>query len=167
MKKFILIFLFIPFLGKAQFKIVNTATINLLELRSDTWPINLQRVTKQSDTTYVVNFRTQEYTKDVIMKALVFPNLTQFKYFQKALSALKSGSTGDVAEFKDYTIKRVDIKKIFDTLRRISTSAPVERLFSQASLCTSDRRNRTNPALINTKLIVHMNKAFIEDENEK
>ena len=45
------------------------------------------------------------------MKALVFPNLTQFKYFQKALAALKSGSTGDVAEFKDYTIKRVDIKK--------------------------------------------------------
>ena len=111
MKKIILISLFIPFFGKAQFKIVNTATINLLELRSDTWPINLQRVTKQSDTTYVVNFRTQEYTKDVIMKALVFPNLTQFRYFQKALAALKSGSTGDVAEFKDYTIKRVDIKK--------------------------------------------------------
>ncbi|HVU85426.1 MAG TPA: hypothetical protein VHC50_11335 [Puia sp.] len=111
MKKIILISLFIPLLGKAQFKIVNTATINLLELRSDTWPINLQRVTKQSDTTYVVNFRTQEYPKDVIMKALVFPNLDQFKYFQKALSALKSGSTGDVAEFKNYTIKRVDIKR--------------------------------------------------------
>jgi|SRR6185312_3760935 hypothetical protein len=111
MKKIILIGLFIPFFGKAQFKIVNTATINLLELRSDTWPINLQRVTKQSDTTYVVNFRTQEYTKDVIMKALVFRNLTQFKYFQQALAALKTGSTGDVAEFKDYTIKRVDIKK--------------------------------------------------------
>jgi hypothetical protein len=111
MKKIILISLFIPLLGKAQFKIVNTATINLLELRPDTWPINLQRVTKQSDTTYVVNFRTQEYPKDVIMKALVFPNLDQFKYFQKALSALKSGSTGDVAEFKNYTIKRVDIKR--------------------------------------------------------
>ncbi|HEY4155051.1 MAG TPA: hypothetical protein VGM24_06480 [Puia sp.] len=111
MKKLILIAGFMPFFGKAQFKIVNTATINLLELRSDTWPINLQRVTKQSDTCYVLNFRTQEFSNARIMKSLTFRNLEQLRYFEKALSALKTGATGDVAEFKDYTIKRVDVKQ--------------------------------------------------------
>ncbi|HVY74150.1 MAG TPA: hypothetical protein VG890_04930 [Puia sp.] len=111
MKKLLLIFLCVPFLGKAQFKIVNMATINLLELRSDTWPINLQRVTTPTDTTYVLNFRTQEYTNAVIMKTLTFRSLDQLKYFEKALSALKVGSNGDVAEFKDYTLKRVDVKQ--------------------------------------------------------
>lgn len=111
MKKLLLIFLCVPFLGKAQFKIVNMATINLLELRADTWPINLQRVTTPTDTTYVLNFRTQEYTNAVIMKTLTFRSLDQLRYFQKALSALKVGSNGDVAEFKDYTLKRVDVKQ--------------------------------------------------------
>ncbi|MEJ0083670.1 MAG: hypothetical protein WDM78_22585 [Puia sp.] len=33
------------------------------------------------------------------------------KYFQQGLAALKTGNIGDVAEFKDYTIKRVDVYK--------------------------------------------------------
>ncbi len=111
MKKLFFICLCIPFAVKAQFKIVNTATIDLLNLRSATWPINLQRVTKESDTCYVLVFRSQEYLNEVIMKTLRFPNLEQLKYFQKGLSTLKAGSTGDVAEFRDYTIKRVDKKK--------------------------------------------------------
>ena len=45
------------------------------------------------------------------MKTLRFRDLEQLKYFQKGLSTLKNGSNGDVAEFKDYTIKRVDKKK--------------------------------------------------------
>lgn len=111
MKKIILIALLMPFFGKAQFKIVNTATINILELRQGTWPITLQRVTKESDTTYVLQFRDQQYTDDVIMTTYRFNDIEQFKYFQKGLTALKNGSNGDVAKFKDYTIKRVDIKK--------------------------------------------------------
>jgi hypothetical protein len=111
MKKLILISLFMPFIAKAQFKIVNTATINILELRQGTWPITLQRVTKESDTTYVLLFRDQQYTDDVIMTTYRFKDIEQFKYFQKGLTALKNGSNGDVAKFKDYTIKRVDIKK--------------------------------------------------------
>ena len=113
MKKLCLLFLLLPFAFgvKAQFKIVNTATIDLLNLRSDTWPINLQRVTKESDTCYVLVFRSQEYINEVIMKTLRFRNLEQLKYFQKGLSTLKNGSTGDVAEFQEYTIKRVDKKK--------------------------------------------------------
>ena len=42
---------------------------------------------------------------------LRFPNIEQLKYFEKALSALKNGSTGDIAKFKDYTIKRLDVRK--------------------------------------------------------
>ena len=113
MKKIILICLFIPFAfaAKAQFKIVNSATITLLELRPGNWPINLQRVTKESDTCYVLQFRDQEYANEVIMTTLRFRNLEQLKYFQKGLTALKKGNNGDVAEYKDYTIKRVDIQK--------------------------------------------------------
>lgn len=111
MKKFILVFLIFPFAVRAQFKIVNSATINILDVRQGTWPISLQRITKESDTSYVLQFRTQESMNAVIFKSLRFSNLEQLKYFQKGLSALKSGATGDVAEFKDYTIKRVDVKK--------------------------------------------------------
>jgi hypothetical protein len=111
MKKLIWIPLFLPFFGMAQFKIVNISTTNLLELRADTWPINLQKVTKASDTSYVLSFRTQEYTNAKIMKTLRFSSLEQLKYFQKGLSTLRTGNTGDVAEFRDYTIKRVDLTK--------------------------------------------------------
>lgn len=111
MKKLILISLFIPFFAKAQFKIVNTATINLLELRQGQWPITLQRITKESDTCFVLLFRDQQYTNDIIMTTFRFRNMEQLRYFQQGLSALKSGNNGDVAKYKDYTIKRVDVKK--------------------------------------------------------
>jgi hypothetical protein len=112
MKNFLLIILFFsPLAMKAQFKIINSATINIADVRQGTWPISLQRVTKQSDTCYVLQFRTQEYNNSVIIKTLKFRDLGQLKYFQQGLSALKTGNNGDVAEFKDYTIKRVDVYK--------------------------------------------------------
>ena len=111
MKKLFLIYMFLPFALQAQFKIVNSATINLLDVRQGTWPISLQRITKPTDTCYILQFRTQEYTNSVIMKTLKFEDIQQLKYFQQGLSALKSGANGDVAEFKDYTIKRVDVYK--------------------------------------------------------
>ena len=111
MKKLFLIYMFLPFALQAQFKIVNSATINLLDVRQGTWPISLQRITKPTDTCYILQFRTQEYTNSVIMKTLKFEDIQQLKYFQQGLSALKSGTNGDVAEFKDYTIKRVDVYK--------------------------------------------------------
>jgi hypothetical protein len=111
MKKLILLSLFIPVLAKAQFTIVNTSSVNLVELRAATWPLNLQRVIKESDTTYALVFRDQQYINEVNMSTLRFRNLQQLKYFQKALSALKNGFTGDVAKFKDYTVKRADVKR--------------------------------------------------------
>ena len=112
MKKLVLLSLFLPFAAKAQFTIVNTSTISLLELRQgEKWPINLQRVTKESDTCYVLQFRDQQSANSDIMTTLKFPSLAQLKYFQLGLAALKKGATGDIAKFKDYTIKRVDLKK--------------------------------------------------------
>jgi len=111
MKNLLLILLFSPLAMKAQFKIINSATINIADVRQGTWPISLQRITKESDTCYVLQFRTQEDNNSVIIKTLKFRDLGQLKYFQQGLAALKSGNNGDVAEFKDYTIKRVDVYK--------------------------------------------------------
>jgi hypothetical protein len=111
MKKLLVLLLFIPFMGKAQFTIVNSSTTDLVELRTGTWPLELQRVIKESDTCYVLQFRDQQYTSSVNMATLRFGDLKQLKYFQKGLSALKTGSTGDIARFKDYTLKRQDVKK--------------------------------------------------------
>ncbi|HTQ29052.1 MAG TPA: hypothetical protein VMI35_13030 [Puia sp.] len=111
MKKLILIALLFPFIAKAQFTIVNTSTTSLVEVRSGTWPLNLQRIIKESDTAYVLEFRDQGYTNDVVMTSLRFPNLEQVRYFQKGLTALRTGSNGDIAKFKDYSIKRVDVKR--------------------------------------------------------
>jgi hypothetical protein len=111
MKNLLFIILFSPLAMKAQFKIINSATINIADVRQGTWPISLQRITKQSDTCFVLQFRTQEYNNSVIIKTLKFRDLGQLKYFQQGLTALKTGNNGDVAEFKDYTIKRVDVYK--------------------------------------------------------
>ena len=111
MKKLIFLSFFLPFMAKAQFTIVNTSTIALVELRQgEKWPITLQRVTKESDTCYVLQFRDQQSSNSEIMTTLKFPNLVQLKYFQQGLAALKKGATGDIAKFKEYTIKRVDLK---------------------------------------------------------
>jgi hypothetical protein len=96
-----LILLSLPLAMKAQFKIVNSATINIVDVRQGTWPISLQRITKPSDTCYVLQFRTQEFNNSVIIKTLKFRDLGQLKYFQQGLTALKTGNKGDVDEFKD------------------------------------------------------------------
>jgi hypothetical protein len=111
MKKLILLSFFIPFFAKAQFTIVNTSTTSLVELRSGTWPLDLQRIIKESDTLYELQFRDQQYTNSVNMSSVRFSGMQQLRYFQMGLSALKKGSTGDVAKFKEYTIKRMDVKK--------------------------------------------------------
>jgi hypothetical protein len=111
MKKLIYLFLFLPFISKAQFTITNSSTTSLLQLRQGTWPLELERVIKETDTCYVLEFRDQQFTGGVNMETLRFGNMQQVKYFQAGLIALKKGSTGDIAKFKDYTIKRVDVNK--------------------------------------------------------
>ena len=111
MKKLIFLLLFIPFISKAQFTITNTSTISLVEVRPSPWILELDRVVKESDTVYLLQFRDQQYPNEVNMSSLKFGNLQQLKYFQKGLAALRNGSNGDEAKFKEYTVKRADVKK--------------------------------------------------------
>lgn len=107
----LLLSLFVPFFAKAQFVIVNTSTTSIVEPRTGTWPLDLQRVIKESDTCYILEFRDQQFSSSVNMSMLRFGDLGQLRYFQKGLIALKGGTNGDIARFKEYTIKRSDVKK--------------------------------------------------------
>src|SRR6201991_3245504 len=115
MKKLVLLAVLIPFLTKtnAQFTLTNSSTTSICELRASTttWPLDLQRVIKQRDTSYVLSFRDQQYANVVSMSTLKFKDKGQLKYFQQALSSLAQLESGTIANFKDYTIKRADVKK--------------------------------------------------------
>jgi hypothetical protein len=116
MKKLILSALFLPFAGKggpspapATASKAADAT-NVVEVRSGDWPMNLEKEAERSGTSYSLIFRDQEVITAVVMDTLPFPNLEQLKYFGTALSTLKTGNNGDIARFKDYSIKRADKK---------------------------------------------------------
>lgn len=111
MKKILFLSLLaMPFISKAQFTITNSSTLSLLQVRDGDWPVELQRVIKETDTCYVLEFRDQQYSNVVNMTDLRFGNLVQLKYFMKALAELKKGGTGETANFKGYTLKRIDVK---------------------------------------------------------
>lgn len=111
MKKLIVLSFLVPLFAKAQFTIVNTSTVSLMEPRTGKWPLDLQRVIRESDTCYVLNFRDQQESQSVNMETLKFGDLGQLKYFGQGLAALKKGNTGDIAKYKDYTLKRMDVRK--------------------------------------------------------
>ena len=114
MKKIVLLALIAPFFttrSEAQFTLTNSSTVSLVELRSasDTWPLDLQRIIKQTDTSYALNFRDQQFTNATVMSTLRFKDKAQLKYFQQALSSLSSLGTGTTANFKGFSIKRADV----------------------------------------------------------
>jgi hypothetical protein len=82
-----------------------------MEPRTGNYPLDLQRVIRESDTCYELSFRDQQETEGVNMETLKFGNLAQLRYFMQGLMALTKGNTGDIAKYKDYTIKRMDVKK--------------------------------------------------------
>ena len=110
MKKLILFAVFLPFAThqKALKKEFNST--NILEVRTGDWPINLERNTGNSGTSYALLFRDQQVVTGVMMDTLEFPDLGQLKYFGKALTVLKAGHNGDIAKFKDYSLKRAEKK---------------------------------------------------------
>lgn len=110
MKKLIILSFLIPVFAQAQFTLTNTSTVSLMDPRTGKWPLDLQRVVKNSDTSYLLAFRDQTENAEVNMATLKFANLIQLRYFMQALSALKTNSTGTQATFKDYFIKRMDVK---------------------------------------------------------
>jgi len=107
MKRLILCALFVPFVGFDRFP---SSSENLVEVRSGDWPIVLERTIERRDTTFSLQFRDQQVLTDVVLDTLPFPNLQQLKYFEQALTVLKTGHNGDIAKFKDYSIKRAEKK---------------------------------------------------------
>jgi hypothetical protein len=104
-------FFFFPLTVLAWSPLDPSAT-NLADVRTGQWPMNLERDIDRRDTSYSLIFRNQRYENAVVMDTLEFENLGQLKYFGQALDVLKKGHTGDIANFKDYSIKRAD--KRFD-----------------------------------------------------
>ena len=103
MKKLILSILLLPLAGRS-------GSDNSIEIRAGEWPINLE----SSGATYSLIFRDQGVMNSVVLDTLPFPNIEQLRYFDKALSTLKTGNNGDIARFTTYSIKRADKK--FDGL---------------------------------------------------
>ncbi len=110
MKKIFLSLLIIPFTGIGKVNKAPKTGNNPVEIRSGEWPILIEKKIGQSDTSYSLQFRDVKVISTVVMDTLSFPNLSQLKYFEKALTALKTGNNGDIARFKNYSIKRADKK---------------------------------------------------------
>jgi hypothetical protein len=108
MKRIILSAFFIPLAVINNMHITSTV---LVEVRSGTWPISLEKTTDIPHVSYFLQFRDQKVMSGVLLDTLPFADLSQLKYFEKALSTLKAGSNGDIAKFKDYTLKRSESKK--------------------------------------------------------
>lgn len=121
MKNLLVLFLFVPFISQAQFTVTNNSTTSLVELRTGTWPLDLQRIIKNTDTCYVLQFRDQQVTSDVNMATLRFGDIGQLRWFEKGLTTLKStGSNGETLNYKDYTLKRMDVKSDKDPKKSVS-----------------------------------------------
>ena len=110
MKKLILFAAFIPLGSHPGTLHKKVDSVNILEVRTGDWPINLEKNTGRSGTYFSLLFRDQQVVNGVMMDTVKFPDLGQLKYFGKALTVLKTGHNGDIAKFKDYSIKRAEKK---------------------------------------------------------
>ncbi|HEV2480220.1 MAG TPA: hypothetical protein VGS79_11145 [Puia sp.] len=79
-----------------------------VEIRGGVWPISLERTTDRPGVSFSLIFRDQTEMQANVLDTLDFADAVQLRYFSKGLAALKAGSNGDIARFKDYTITRAD-----------------------------------------------------------
>jgi len=110
MNRLLLKTLLLPLAGLSWLPLGSSSTTNLADVRTGEWPMNLERDIDRRDTSYSLIFRDQQVIPDVVMDTLVFSDLHQLKYFGQAIAVLKNGHNGDIANFKDYTLKRADKK---------------------------------------------------------
>jgi hypothetical protein len=111
MKQLLLIPFFMHMSSGHWFKNAFYPTVDLMPVRMEPWPINLQRVIYFTDTCYAFQFRDQSTMNAVAIKTMDLETMEQLKYFKDGLTTLKKGSNGDVAEFRNYSIKKVGTKK--------------------------------------------------------
>lgn len=115
MKRLLLCTLFLPFAGGSGFTRVDPSTanlveVNLAEVRSGKWPINLERWTGHRDTSFVLLYRDQQVMNAEVIDTLPFADLRQLRFLDQALTSLRKAGNGEIATFKDYSIKRTDTK---------------------------------------------------------
>jgi hypothetical protein len=110
MKKLLLSTLFLPFVGGAGLSGADPSTTNLADVRTGKWPISLERWIERRDTSYMLLFRDQQVMNAEVMDSLPFANLRQLRFLDQALTSLKKAGNGEIATFKEYSIKRTDKK---------------------------------------------------------
>lgn len=81
-----------------------------VEVRSGKWPISLERTTDRAGVAFSLIFRDQSELNGTLLDTLDFADIGQLRYFDQGLAALKKGSNGETARFKDYSITRSDKK---------------------------------------------------------
>ncbi|HEY4965050.1 MAG TPA: hypothetical protein VII28_01565 [Puia sp.] len=111
MKQLLVIPLLFHLGGTAGIKRVLYPEVDLMQVRMAPWPINMQRIVYYTDTCYAIQFRDQSAMNAVLYKTMDLETLEQLKYFREGLLTLQKGQNGDVAEFRNYTLKKVGTKK--------------------------------------------------------
>ncbi len=111
MKYFLLISYLIHFGDKAPVKDNRYPDVNYMQVRVGAWPINLQRVIFCTDTCYAIEFRDQSTMNAVANKSMCMETLAQLKFFKEGLISLKKGNNGDVAEYNNFSMKKVGTNK--------------------------------------------------------
>jgi hypothetical protein len=111
MKQILLLSIFFQTSQASRFETARYPTVDLINIRLAPWPINIQRIIYYTDTCYALQFRDQGTMNAVNIKTMEIYNMDQLKYLKLGLTTLTKGATGDVAEFKDYSIKKVGTKK--------------------------------------------------------
>jgi len=86
-------------------------TVDLMTVRVAPWTINLQRVVYYTDTCYALQFRDQSTMSSVAIVTLDLETVEQLNYLKEGLETLKKGHHGDIAEFRNYSLKKVGTKK--------------------------------------------------------
>jgi len=81
-----------------------------VEIRSGQWPISLERTTDRPGVSFSLIFRDQQVAYATVLDTLDFADVQQLRYFDQGLAALKKGTNGDIARFKEYSIARADKK---------------------------------------------------------
>jgi hypothetical protein len=110
MKRLILSSLIIPLAVLNGYSGGYSESTILAEVRKGDWPISLEKTVDRSGTSYSLQFRDEQEMNAVVLDTLPFPNLEQLRYLEKALTTLKTANDGDIATFKDYSVKRT-VKK--------------------------------------------------------
>src|ERR1700760_4830920 len=112
MKKLIFPLLLLPIAFMAFVSHAHHSFDTIVEVRSGEWPISLERYPDKTGMVYGIIFRDEQVMNANVLDTLPFPNLEQLHYFEKGLTALKSGNNGDIARFSTYSIGRADKKPV-------------------------------------------------------